>query len=265
MNDSNLFWSWYRPRNFGDWVTPFLFEALTGKEAVHCPAKHLLPGATTVYGCGSILRHIQVPDVAVVWGSGIIDSADRFARPLRTVSVRGPRSRARMLALGYDCPEVYGDPALILPKVYPSKPERVFEVGVIPHFAELNQFRGKPLPKDWTLIDVTKDIKQVISAITRCRRTVSSSLHGVIVSHAYNVPSAWVASDVALHGDGVKFADYFESLGVAETSLPGNWRAIREGNLSSVTFLQPDVTSLQNQILESCPFQMTEILGSVSA
>jgi hypothetical protein len=41
--------------------------------------------------------------------------------------------------------------------------------------------------------------------------TYSSSLHGVIVSHAFGVPSIWMASSKPLHGDGVKFDDYFAS------------------------------------------------------
>jgi pyruvyltransferase len=255
LNDANLFWSWYSPKNFGDWVTPYLFEKLTGKEAVHCRAQHLLPGATTVFGCGSVLRHIVRPDVAIVWGSGIIDSADTFERPLRTLSVRGPRTRARMLALGYDCPEAYGDPALLLPSVYTPSTEKRFELGVIPHFVELPQFKQQSLPQGWKLIDVTQELEQVVDAIASCHRTVSSSLHGLIVSHAYGVPSAWVAADAQLHGDGVKFDDYFQSVGLLAEVERESWARVRNGDISSLAFLQPDVSSAQAQVRAACPFE----------
>lgn len=255
LNTRNLFWSWYSPRNFGDWVTPYLFEKVTGEEPIHCKAKHLLPGATTVFGCGSILRHLVKPDVGIVWGSGIIDSSDTFERPLLTLSVRGPHTRQRMLELGFDCPERYGDPALMLPAVYRPAIEKAFDVGVIPHFIELEHFREKPLPEGWKLIDVTQPLEQVVDDILRCHQTASSSLHGVIVSHAYGVPSAWISADASLHGDGVKFADYFASVGFDKPIRPGSWSDLLAGDLAAVDFLRPDVTEIQIQLHLTCPFQ----------
>lgn len=255
LNPFNVFWSWYEPKNFGDWVNPYLFERITGAEAIHCSGRHLLPGATAVYGCGSVLRHILRPDVAIVWGSGIIDRQDRFERPLRTLAVRGPFSRARMLELGYDCPEVYGDPALLLPDVYSPRRGDMAPVGVIPHYTELAALRAQPLPKGWRLIDVTRPLEAVVDDIAGCERTVSSSLHGLIVSHAYGVPSAWIAAESQLHGDGVKFLDYLTSVGIDENVKPGSWSAVRAGDLSALTFYQPDVRGRQGQLRESCPFQ----------
>lgn len=253
LNASNLFWSWYAPRNFGDWVTPYLFEKMTGSEAVLCGTRHLKPGATTVVGCGSVLRHIRRPGVAVVWGSGIIDSADVFERPLQTLAVRGPRTRARMRALGYDCPEVFGDPGLMLPLVYPARRAAGHAVGIIPHFSELEQFRALALPQDWRLVDVTRPLEQVVDSIVACGRTVSSSLHGVVVSHAYGVPSAWAVAGTELHGDGVKFSDYFEAVGVADAA-PCAWGPVLEGDLSGARFLAPDVSGAQAALQQSCPF-----------
>lgn len=253
LNACNLFWSWYAPRNFGDWVTPYLYEKMTGREAVLCGTRHLKPGATTVVGCGSVLRHIRRPGVAVVWGSGIIDSADVFDRPLRVLAVRGPRTRARMQVLGFDCPEVYGDPGLMLPLVYPARATAAHEVGVIPHFTELERFRGAALPKGWRLIDVTRPLEQVVDAIVSCGRTVSSSLHGLVVSQAYGVPSAWAAAETELHGDGVKFADHFEAVGVTDAS-PCGWGPVLAGDLSAARFLAPDVRPARDALRMSCPF-----------
>jgi pyruvyltransferase len=253
LNAQNLFWSWYAPRNFGDWVTPYLFEKLTGREAVLCGTRHLKPGATTVMGCGSILRRIRRPGVAVVWGSGIIDKADTFERPLQVLAVRGPHTRTRMQALGYDCPEVFGDPGLMLPLVYRAQGEAVHDLGLIPHFSELDRFRGLELPKGWRLVDVTQGLEQVVDAIASCRRTVSSSLHGLIVSHAYGVPSSWAAAETELHGDGVKFADYFEAVGVMDAA-PCDWGTVLGGDLSTARFLRPDVTAAQEALQRSCPF-----------
>lgn len=254
LNASNLFWSWYSPRNFGDWVTPYLFEKLTGREAVLCGTRHLKPGAITVVGCGSILRHVRRPGVAVVWGSGIIDSQDSFERPLQVLAVRGPRTRARMRALGYDCPEVFGDPGILLPRVYQPQSGVTHEVGLIPHFAEIGRFRALNLPVGWKVIDVTQALERVADEIASCRRTVSSSLHGLIVSHAYGVPSAWVGAEAELHGDGVKFADYFEGAGVSDPVTAGRWSDVLAGEISGLTFLKPELAGLQDGLLRVCPF-----------
>ena len=61
---------------------------------------------------------------AEIWGSGMHDVEDRpvSCRNVRIHSVRGPLSRARWLELGVACPEVYGDPALLMPLLYPPPP-----------------------------------------------------------------------------------------------------------------------------------------------
>lgn len=251
--ESALYWSRYRPRNFGDWLTPFLFRRLTGRAAVHAAPGRLGPGETTVFGAGSILRHLQTPDVAVIWGSGIIAAGDRFARPLRTLLVRGPLTRQRFAELGHDCPEAYGDPGLILPRVHPAAPDKRHALGLIPHFAELEGFRVRPLPADWTLIDVTRPVAEVADAIAACERTVSSSLHGIVVSQAYGVPCAWIAAGVALHGDGTKFRDHYAALGLS-APRPAAWSAVTPAGLCALDFLAPDVAALQAAILASCPF-----------
>src|SRR5690606_34618874 len=71
----NLFWSWYEPRNFGDWIGPYLYEKITGMMPRYLKPRKSVK-ACFFASAGSILRHIQVDDQAVVWGSGIISQDD---------------------------------------------------------------------------------------------------------------------------------------------------------------------------------------------
>ena len=56
--------------------------------------------------------------------------------------------------------------------------------------------------KDVKIIDVTEPIQNVINYILECEMTISSSLHGIIVSHAYNVKSMWIKLTDKIGGEG---------------------------------------------------------------
>ena len=64
------------------------------------------------------------------------------------------------------------------------------------------------------LIDIQDPIETVIDRIASCDCIASSSLHGLIVSHAYGVPAVWIKFRDLPSGDDVKFHDYYLSLGL---------------------------------------------------
>lgn len=211
LNGSNLFWSFYEPRNFGDWIGPYLFEAFTGKTPIYYPPA-LGRRSTGVFAAGSILRHIRLPDTAIVWGSGIISDADQFEKPRAVHAVRGPRTQDHLQRLGYPTSGVFGDPGILLPSVYAPKIAKQHRVGIIPHYVDYDRVRLEFAARtDVHVIDVCQDVETVVDDILACEMALSSSLHGIILSHAYGIPCAWIAAGAALDGDGQKFQDYFEA------------------------------------------------------
>lgn len=54
-------------------------------------------------------------------------------------------------------------------------------------------------------------VEKTINEICSCRFIYSSSLHGLIVSHAYGIPALWF-EHTRLTGDRFKFYDYFSSV-----------------------------------------------------
>jgi len=191
------------PGNFGDIFTPWLYEKITG----HRPQwhNHGKAGADT-YCTGSIIR--LAPPRATVWGSGIMRLADRVQPSLRILAVRGPRTRQIALASGAECPALYGDPALLLPRFYDKPKPITHEIGYIPHYVDLKE---PPIPGTF-VISPLQQIEPFVDQLRSCSRIISSSLHGLIAAHAYGIHWTHVLSKNPLSGDGIKFIDFLESI-----------------------------------------------------
>jgi len=162
---------------------------------------------------GSILTNVNTK--CIVWGSGII-SREYPIKKAKFLAVRGPQTRNHLLKQGFDVPAVYGDPALLLPDYFNPVMEKQFTLGIVPHVMDYNDINE--LYKDNENILVinlhTNDIEATTKQFLKCEKVVSSSLHGIIVSHAYGIPAVWQQFSDKLFGDGVKFQDYFESVGM---------------------------------------------------
>jgi pyruvyltransferase len=253
----NLYWSVFYTPNFGDWVGPYLYVKLTGHEpSFRVPDS--LSRETVYVTAGSVLELVR--ENCIVWGSGIKAASVTFPKPWRIHAVRGPHSRQRVLELGYECPEVFGDPAILLPRVYrPRGNVPPATVGIIPHFRDYDDvvswYAADP---DVRVIDVRHSLERVVDEIAACSVTVSSSLHGIIVSHAYGVPCVWTRLSDRLSGDGIKFRDYFASAGIANQSaidLRGRTDPGRLRELASAS-VPPDLGPLAERLLAACPFPL---------
>ncbi|MFT6417554.1 MAG: hypothetical protein ACJARZ_002922 [Dokdonia sp.] len=254
---SLFFWSSVRyerkpAENYGDLLSPYIVEKLSGREAIFYDApnrKKFWQRKKYLMAIGSIMSHTQPR--AVVWGSGIISKEDRFSTA-NFRAVRGPLSRKRILELGYDCPEIYGDPALLLPTIFNPDVAKKYVYGVIPHYVDYTQAEAQfGNEEDIIIINlINNDHEAVTRQILSCERIVSSSLHGVIVAQAYGIPAVWVQFSDKLSGDNVKFDDYFESVGVATYIGP----YIEEGSTTAVfsEFFNTHVHTADPILLAKC-------------
>ena len=155
---------------------------------------------------GSILEKSQEGDT--IWGSGLMYEKE-YQAPVGTtiLAVRGKLSRE--LIKGVDVPEVYGDPALLMPLVYHPNIKKIHKVGYIPHRVD-----QEIIPEKWKkgfVIDVTQDTYKTIDEILSCEKIVSSCLHGIIVAEAYGIPATWIELSDNVFGKGFKFRDYASS------------------------------------------------------
>lgn len=201
------------PGNFGDILNPYIVEKLSG-----IPPRWVPKGkGNFALVIGSVIKFATKD--AVVWGSGTPRMTDKLEPDARYLAVRGPLTRQLVLQSGGHCPEIYGDAAWFLPKLYTPKPTgKKHRLGLIRHFANDGDIDCAPEVK---LISVMRGgysgIEAFIDEIHECSAVLTTSLHGLIVCHAYGIPARWCEvpdATVGLPGDGTKFHDYMMSVGL---------------------------------------------------
>ena len=251
--------------NYGDLLGKYLVEKISKKKVTWVRANRFYtrnlwqPVFVTI---GSVLEHIG--SHCIVWGSGMSHRDAQIAKATFT-AVRGPLSRKRILELGYECPEIYGDPALLLPLHYQPAVAKKFKLGIIPH---INDYKlVKALFKDSLDIKVidflTHDIEKTTDEIYSCENILSSSLHGIVTAHAYGIPAVQVRFSDKIFGDGVKFHDYFLSVNLNSYEpyfIDKTWtleQAVEHiSEHSSKLPLGETISAIQQNLMQVCPFHI---------
>lgn len=245
--------------NFGDLLGKYLVEKISGKEIVFTnPNKFSFNDffSPIYFTVGSILGNVN--HKCIVWGSGIISKNQNVKKAKEFLAVRGPQSRKRLLDLGYHVPEVYGDPALLLPLYYHPEVEKKFTYGIVPHYVDYELVSKLFLnKKDILIIDLmTNNVENTTKDFLLCEKIISSSLHGIIIAHAYGIPAIWQKFSDNVFGDDIKYRDYFESVGVEFYKLDD----FKAENLDEM-FMQINalpshdkIKELQDKLLSVCPF-----------
>jgi hypothetical protein len=116
--------------NFGDILTPAILDYFSIE--YEFVKNYRDANAISV---GSIARRAATG--TMVLGSGIINRREKINPNAHWKFVRGPYTRNRVLELGGKCPELYGDPALLLPFIVNPR-EKEFKIGYVPHNVDFN-------------------------------------------------------------------------------------------------------------------------------
>ena len=247
-------------QNFGDIITSYIFTKIHKTPPVWSDDKN--SSEPVYFGSGSMMNLCNGWKNVIVWGTGIIHSKDVFEKPKQVLAVRGPLTRKRFLELGYDCPEIYGDIGLLLPKFYDKPMKKKYEIGIIPHYVDFEFCKKLFLSmSDILVIDVCDDVENVIDKIRMCKRTLSSSLHGIIVSHAYNIKSCWIKLSDFVYGGDVKFLDYYYSQNLTNVNQPIRFEKFQSSskNIDHLIdmiekYPNPKFPINTDQLIKSCPF-----------
>jgi len=204
------FYYYSKTNNFGDLLMPYILKKIDKKQSKYNFDLNE-NNNTKILGIGSIMRLANKN--TIVCGSGI-RNINQQLNYTNALFVRGPHTRNVLLNKGVYTPPIYGDCGLLLPDFYKPKVKKKYELGIIPHYVDYDKakklYGNNP---NMLIIDLTnKNIEQTVKKILKCKKIVSSSLHGLIVSDAYNIPNKWIRFSNNINGDNVKFHDYFQSV-----------------------------------------------------
>jgi hypothetical protein len=202
----NVFW-FRRPRpgNFGDILTPLIL-AHYGYQV-----NHAMQEEADYMSTGSIAKLARKG--VTVLGSGAMTGGAKLDPEANWRWVRGPRTRDLVIKNGGVCSEIYGDPAMLLPRIVAPAVKKKYSVGLIPHYVDYESAKER-YPELPVINLLNSNPVDVIEQITACDTIISSSLHGIIAAHAYGIPAAWVKLGGKISGDDTKFHDHYESVGL---------------------------------------------------
>jgi pyruvyltransferase len=204
-----------RVNNFGDLLGPWI----TARVHVVLGLGRPLSDKQRLLTVGSIMHFARNGDV--VWGSGVngkVLSPGGFPK-LDIRAVRGPLSAKALCQSGNAVPEVYGDPALLIPHLW-SDAELGIErrsggTVVVPNFHDL---AGAPRGA----LDPRGDLVELVRRLASAERVIGSSLHAIIVAEAYGVPAVLVTSSTE---PTFKYEDYHRGTGRDCPPPVPDWRA----------------------------------------
>ena len=133
-NVDNIKMHWFNMEpNFGDSINPFIAKRISKKNIIWVQPLYAIDDN---YLCiGPIIDKSRKN--SIIWGSGFIsNNPERIIKPKMICAVRGPKSRKIYMDNGIECPEVYGDPALLLPIFYMPDIQKKYKLGIVPHYAD---------------------------------------------------------------------------------------------------------------------------------
>lgn len=188
-------WAWSKPgvANFGDELGPALLGRLGYRVR-----RVSLPEADLV-ACGSVTHLLgDTRPGCILWGTGSMRTGAAIPSHVDVLALRGA-----LTADGRQVP--LGDPGLLVPQLWPRPPQR-HHIGVVRHYVDGNSYPWADI-----VIDATSPVDEVIAAIGCCATVASSSLHGLIVAHAYGIPAMRLPHPRVGGGDW-KWADHLTAL-----------------------------------------------------
>lgn len=272
-------WRGIRHRNWGDDLNYYFLRELTGKPIIFYHSFKLAQWLHLKnYLCiGTLLDGQKYKENnTIVWGSGCSGAKRGMNHPKTVLAVRGPKSKEYLMQQGICCPDIFGDPALLLPLVYKASPpalphregaSKKYRLGIIPHVVDQQHPVIREIKEKYAdeilVIDLARYEKwtDVIDQICSCEKILSSSLHGLIVSDAYQIPNCWIELTGNISGGYFKYRDYGASVNRCfdEPQRVSSVADIDAISCNVTLAAKESVKRIQKDLLSVAPFKSIKI------
>lgn len=262
---------WYTGvTNIGDVLTPLLIEHFAGVKPVNVLrsrfnfekiAQRLKREPSEEYVCvGSILGWGDFRDeVACIWGAGFMTASARLRyRPKEIFALRGKLTAKHIDRSWMKNGVAFGDPGLLISEVYtPNSLKSIDDkkVAIVPHYKEKNVGRrlAEQNARDFVFLDIQGDSKSFVEQLVNCSAVLSSSLHGIVLADAFEIPATWVDFGNPPAGQGFKFLDYFSAVN-RKATMPVPIKTGADLRAAFQSAESVGIKAVKEDLLASCPF-----------
>jgi len=201
----SAFW-WSLVSNWGDKLSPLLLQRFARIDVTWAPANE-----ADIVCVGSILGNLVKPDyTGVILGSGKLFEEGVVPPLAYVLALRGP-----LTARGVPGTFALGDPGLLADELV-TVTEKTRDLGLVPHWSD-NRLARDPRFSQYNPVIIYSDGDplDIIRTIGSCKKIISSSLHGLILADAFNIPRRFEASAAwGREGGDFKVRDHNAALGL---------------------------------------------------
>lgn len=194
--------------NFGDFLGPMVVRWAAQLHGVN-PSIDSKRSARLL-SVGSVLH--EAHDGDVIWGSGrngLVPDVEHCFTTLDVRAVRGPLTKEFLESRGIAVPSIFGDPALLLPRVMPELREwarnKRYDATIVPNYQDLHRYAFRR-----SVLNPRSPVDICLKRIAESRFVVGSSLHALIVAESLGIPARAVK---AVRDPEFKYLDYYAGTG----------------------------------------------------
>ena len=148
-----------------------------------------------------------------------------------------------------------------MPILYKPISRKLYKYGIVCHYVDYEEIKAKfdTRPDILIINTLTNSVEILIDTISSCKKIISTSLHGLIVAHAYGIPALWWKYSSKLSGDNIKLYDYFESVEIEISCIKNYNKWNPDEIIYKGKFFKVEADKLkyiQRSLLQACPFKI---------
>jgi len=212
--------SWWEnpyPGNFGDWLTPFIFNHYTENKIIFQSLTNRT-NKNHIVSLGSVGRFIKPNSIVV--GTGVSSFKHALNPKADYISVRGPHTAKLLTDSGGQQVTSFGDPGVVLSRILPfSRGKTNGRIALVRHYTHVQAPVRLPNNFDELSVQIShpNDVIAFIEKLNEYEGVVTSAMHVMITCQSYGIPCALVVFkgfEEYVHGTGIKYSDYALGAGV---------------------------------------------------